>query len=123
MLARKVESKIFVMPTRRTTSNTSRENIVPSSNPSQPTMLTPQQIDETRAKGLCFNCDIKYSMGHKCGEKILLCIDCEEEEEKEHEPSQAKEIQEITPTISCHALDGIHTPQILKIEGYIKNKM
>ena len=28
----------------------------------------------------------------------------------------------ITPTISCHALDGINTPQTLKIEGYIKNK-
>jgi hypothetical protein len=26
------------------------------------------------------------------------------------------------PTISCHALGGIITPQTLKIEGYIKNK-
>ena len=30
--------------------------------------------------------------------------------------------EEITPTISCHALAGISTPQTLKIEGYIKNK-
>ena len=29
--------------------------------------------------------------------------------------------EEITPTISCHALDGIST-QNLKIEGYIKEK-
>ena len=28
----------------------------------------------------------------------------------------------MTPTISCHALDGIITPQTPKIEGYIKNK-
>jgi hypothetical protein len=28
----------------------------------------------------------------------------------------------MTPTISCHALAGISTPQTLKIEGYIKNK-
>jgi hypothetical protein len=28
----------------------------------------------------------------------------------------------LTPTISCNALVGINTPQILKIEGYIKNK-
>ena len=27
-----------------------------------------------------------------------------------------------TPTIPCHALVGINTPQTLKIEGYIKNK-
>ena len=30
--------------------------------------------------------------------------------------------KEITPTISCNDLDGITTPQTLKIEGYIKNK-
>jgi hypothetical protein len=28
----------------------------------------------------------------------------------------------MTPTISCHSLVGIITPQTLKIEGYIKNK-
>ena len=28
----------------------------------------------------------------------------------------------ITPTIYCHALDGINTPQTLNIEGYIKKK-
>jgi hypothetical protein len=43
--------------------------------------LTPQQMDETREKGLCFNCDNKYSKGHKCGEKKLFYIDCEEEED------------------------------------------
>jgi hypothetical protein len=30
--------------------------------------------------------------------------------------------EEMTPTISCHALDRIITPQTLNIEGYIKNK-
>ena len=30
--------------------------------------------------------------------------------------------EEITPTISCHELAGISTPQTLKIEGYIKKK-
>ena len=30
--------------------------------------------------------------------------------------------EEIIPTISCHALDGISTPQTFKIEGYIKKK-
>jgi hypothetical protein len=41
----------------------------------QPTMLTPKQMDESRAKGLYFNCDNKYSKGHKCGEKKLFYID------------------------------------------------
>ena len=58
----------------------------------------------------------------KCGVKTLLYIDCKEEEEKEQETSQAREIEEITPTISCHALAGIRTPKNIKIKGYIKTK-
>ena len=41
MVARKVESKNFVMATRRFTPNTSKENNVPSVNTPQPTRLTP----------------------------------------------------------------------------------
>ena len=94
--------------------------------------MTPQQLDERREKLLCFNRDNKYSKGHKCSEKKLFYIlDCEEEEPKEEEASKeevtSEEIQEdtseeIAPTIPCHALDGISTPQSLKIEGYIEKK-
>ena len=52
MVARKVESKNLAMATRRTTPNTFRETNVPSSNPPQPTRLTPQQMDGRREKGL-----------------------------------------------------------------------
>jgi hypothetical protein len=89
--------------------------------------LTPQQLEERKEKGLCFNCDNKYSKGHKCGEKKLFYIDCEEEEEQEQEPSQDENVEaisseELTTTISCNALARISTPQTLKIEGYIKKK-
>jgi hypothetical protein len=84
--------------------------------------LTPQQLEERKAKGLCFNCDSKYSKGHKCGEKKLFYIDCEEEEEQEQEqePSQDENIEaisseELTPTISCNALARISTPKYLNI--------
>jgi hypothetical protein len=124
-----VESKNMAMDTRRTTPNIYRENNVPSSKTPQPTRLTPQQLEERKEKGLCFNCDNKYSKGHKCGEKKLFYIDCEEEEEQEQEqePSQDENVEaisseELTPRISCNALAGISTPQTLKIEGYIKNK-
>ena len=119
MMARKVESKNMAMTTRNTTSNTYKENNVPFN---QPQRLTPQQLEESRGKGLCFNCDNKYNKGHKCGEKKLFYLECEEEEQKEQEPPQGDELEVITPTISCHALARINTPQTLKIEGYIKNK-
>ena len=85
MMERKVESKNMAMTTRNTTSNTYRENDVPSN---QPQRLTPQQIEERRVKDLSFNCDNKYQKGHKYGENKLFYIECEEEEQKEHEPLQ-----------------------------------
>lgn len=48
-------------------------------------MLTPQKLEEKREKGICYNCDRKYIKGHKCAEKKLCYIDCEEEEEKDQE--------------------------------------
>ena len=114
-VARNVESKNMAMATRRTNPNIFRENNAPFSK-------TPQQLEEGKEKCLCFNYDKKYSKGHKCGEKKLFYIDCEEEEEKEQEPSQDENIEaisseELTPTISCNALAGISTPQTLNIEG------
>jgi hypothetical protein len=50
----------------------------------QSTRLTPQQIDERRAKGLCFNFD-KYNKGNKCNEKKVLYIDNDEEVDQELE--------------------------------------
>ena len=129
MMARKVENKNMAMTTRKAFSNTYRENNVPSSKP--PQRLTPEQLYERIEKGLCFKCDNKYSKGHKCNDKKLFYIDCEEEEPKEEEASQEEanleEIEdttskEINPTISCHALAGINTPQTLKIDRYIKKK-
>ena len=109
------------MDTRSTTSNTNKENDFPSSNP--PQRLTPQKLEERREKGLCFSCDSKYSKGHKCGENKLFYIYYEEEEPKEQVPLQVDKIELVTPTISCHALIGINTPQTLENEGYIKKKM
>ena len=74
MVARKVEGKNIVMDTINTTSNTYIENDVPSN---QPQRLTPQQLEERRGKGLCFNCDNKYSKAHNYGEKKLFYIESE----------------------------------------------
>jgi len=87
-------------------------------------------LEEKRAKGLCYSCDRKYTKGHKCVEKKLFYIDCEEEEEKEQEMSKEEDIlqkqtldkEEMNPTIYCNALARITTPQTIKIEGHIKKK-
>jgi hypothetical protein len=119
-MERKVENKNVA--TRRVTTNNYREHHLPSPNLTHPKILIPKKMDEIRAKGLCFNCDRKYNKGHKCGEKKLFYIDCEEEEDQELEPSQGIDLEDTTPMIYCHELVGINTPQTLKIQGCIKNK-
>ena len=69
-VTKKVENKH--MATRRVATNKYREHHVPSPNLTQPTRLTPQQMDETISKGLCFNCENKYDKGHKYGERKLF---------------------------------------------------
>eukprot|EP00253_Pinus_taeda_P022424 PITA_22424 len=127
-LARKIENKI--MATRKHTSHNYKDGSVVTPSLPQHIRLTPQQLEEKRAKGLCYSCDSKYTKGHKCAEKKLFYIDCEEEEENEQERSKEEDIlqkqsldeEKMNPTISCNALAGITTPQTIKIEGQIKKK-
>ena len=73
------------MRTRKYTTHKYKDGSVDSPILSQPTRLTPQLLEEKREKGLCYNCDRKYIKGHKCAEKKLFYIDCEEEEENDQE--------------------------------------
>ena len=64
----------------------------------QPTRLTPQKLEEKREKWICYSCDRKYSKGHKCDEKKLFYIYCEDEEENEQETSKEGDIHQ-EPTL------------------------
>ena len=90
-LVRKIECKIMV--TRNPTTHFYKYGSVATPRLPQPTRLTPQQLEEKRAKGLCYIFYIKYNKGHKCVEKKLFYIDCEEEEENEQETSKEEDIQ------------------------------
>ena len=73
------------MVTRNPTTHICKDGSVATPRLPQPTRLTPQKLEEERAKGLCYSCDRKYTNGHKCIEKKLFYIYCVEEEENEHE--------------------------------------
>jgi len=75
-VARKVKRKTMAIRTS-TTHNYKQGSVYDPSLP-QPTRLTPQQLEEKREKGLCYNCDKKYTKDHKCAKKKLFYIYCEE---------------------------------------------
>ena len=39
------------------------------------------EIQRKREKGICFRCDGKYSVGHRCGEKQFQIILIDDEED------------------------------------------
>ena len=48
--------------------------------------LTETEIQDKRAKGVCFRCDEKFSPGHRCKDKSLQVLTvCDEEEGEEEE--------------------------------------
>ena len=80
------------MATRKPTTHNYKDGSVASPSLPQPTRLTSQQLEEKREKGLYYSCDRKYTKGHKCAEKKLSYVDCEEEEENEQETSKEEDI-------------------------------
>lgn len=84
----------------------SRQNTQPMTDISSPIENTTtsmkrlnwDEMQRRRAQGLCFNCDAKFSAGHKCRGPQLLILEGEEhldEESKFH------------PEISVHAHSGL----------------
>jgi hypothetical protein len=96
--------------------------------------LTRAEMVERQLKGLCYNCDDKYFLGHKCKEqKLFMAISEDISEEDVETPlvSESLEITDITPpsdppevepVISLNALTSFSTPQTLKLIGYIKHR-
>ncbi|KAB5511770.1 hypothetical protein DKX38_028798 [Salix brachista] len=74
-----------------------------SSNPKTFKRLSRTEMDDRRARGLCFNCDEIYSRGHQC--KRLFWLDgVEDSVQGEKEDHEIEE--EFQPEISLHAIMG-----------------
>ena len=71
------------MATRKPITHIYKDGSIATPRLPQPKMLTPQQLEEKGAKGICYCCDNKYTKGNKWVEKKLFYIYCEEEEENE----------------------------------------
>ncbi|GAU18789.1 hypothetical protein TSUD_80780 [Trifolium subterraneum] len=89
--------------------------------------LSPAQMQERRALGLCYNCDEKFVVGHRCaaGRYLLLILDPEEpldHNENSSDPENTNTTEEAAETyfqLSPHALTGQFSPQTLKFKGLI----
>jgi hypothetical protein len=109
-------------------------NPTPPSTPLKIQKLTRDEMVECQLKGLCYNCDDKYFMGHKCKKQKFFMAILEEVSEEDVEaplvfispeptditpPSDPPKVE---PVISLNDLIGFFVPQTLKLIGYIKDR-
>lgn len=86
---------------------------------------------KVREKGLCYRCDDKWSLGHRCKRRELsVLLTCDgEDEEPEFSPNnqQSEEQLEVIseqhpPEISLNSVMGISIPRTLTMLGCIEGK-
>jgi hypothetical protein len=88
---------------------------------------------ERQLKGVCYNYDEKYFLGHKCKEQKKIMVIFEDVPKEDvtvplaEEPSLSDSTQESAdppeePLISLHSLTGLSAPQNIKLIGYIKHR-
>jgi hypothetical protein len=65
-------------------------------------LLSPAEIADRRAKGLCFHCNDKFTNGQRkeCKQLFIIEVICEEDE-------WPADNEQMMPTISLHTLMGI----------------
>ena len=106
-------AKRFIPPAYKPSSNTSSS----SSNQKTFKRLSRTEMDERRAKGLCFNCDEVYNQGHQC--KRLSWLDgVDESVQGDNEDQEIEE--DLPPEISLHAIMGENFGgKTMRIQGII----
>lgn len=89
----------------------------------------PKELEERKAKGLCFTCNEKYTRGHQCKKRQLYALDGEEkdqvQEQLQENEEEDPEIQEPNGElqISINALTGSVSYRTMRIQGNVKKKL
>lgn len=91
--------------------------------------LTHEEMHRRREHGLCFNCDEKYSRGHRCSKRQFLLLLSEDDIPDFPSPPFDNSSSSLSPPepetdllsseISLHALAGHPSPRTLRIVGSI----
>uniref|UniRef100_A0A2N9G2Y4 Ty3 transposon capsid-like protein domain-containing protein n=1 Tax=Fagus sylvatica TaxID=28930 RepID=A0A2N9G2Y4_FAGSY len=88
--------------------------------------LTPMQMSERRKKGLCYNCDERWSSNHRCKDRKLYLIEEVEDEEAElveiEEEEVEAELEEAKAEITLCALLGSTSPSTMRVIAIVNGQ-
>ncbi|KAL5844111.1 hypothetical protein ACOSQ4_010069 [Xanthoceras sorbifolium] len=102
--------------------------LLPASNSKQPYTIKKLSTIEMlgrREKGLCYNCDEKFFVGHKCKGRLFLFLVDDDSSHEFDDPVDVQPSQEMVdpvteiPEISLHAIAGQPCPRTLRLHGQI----
>ncbi|KAH6762936.1 hypothetical protein C2S52_020369 [Perilla frutescens var. hirtella] len=76
--------------------------------------LTQAEMQENQSKGVCFNCDQRWAVNHRCARKVMLLISTDDEEfDQNEEEDKEEEPLILDDASSLHALAGPEGPDIV----------
>ncbi|KAL5565238.1 hypothetical protein UlMin_028402 [Ulmus minor] len=94
--------------------------------PTTPKRLSWDEMQKRRAQGLCFNCNDKFTPGHKCQGSQLLLLECQTSNQTTEYAVEDEELQmtdtlddQHDPEISFHALTGWTSPRTMRVAATI----
>ncbi|XP_020691238.1 uncharacterized protein LOC110105899 [Dendrobium catenatum] len=88
--------------------------------------LIENELQEKRAKGVCFRCDEKYMAGHRCKDRslqvLLVCEDEEDEEGGGNDPEVEEEKLHLdVAEVSLNSVVGFTSSHTMKVKGEISD--
>lgn len=84
--------------------------------------LIKRELQEKRAKGLCYRCDAKWMAGHRCAKRKLSVMLIEEEEVEaadEGVESPQSQPEELLTEVSLNSVIGLSNPKTMKLKGLL----
>ena len=112
---------------------TNRNTLNTYKNSGERRRLSEKQLQQKRQQGLCFRCDEKWSINHRCQRHGLSVLLTEEEEEATEdgefamaevstdEPYTTQPNPNSTPEVSLSSVMGLTSPKTMRLDG-IMNK-
>lgn len=88
--------------------------------------LSDKEFQEKRSKGLCFRCDDKWSIGHRCKKRELSVLLMEGDEEETWDEATNSIVEEVTNEVPLHtevslnSVIGLSNPKTMKLKGLIE---
>ncbi|XP_056686977.1 uncharacterized protein [Spinacia oleracea] len=93
--------------------------------------LTERELQEKKAKGLCFRCDERWGIGHQCKRKEMSVILIDEEDDdggeldgelgREFQSMEMPPEEESPAVLSINSIVGFTNPKTLKMVGLIND--